>query len=467
MMLLDSRIHSLRRRAASLPKEIDQWLRSAEDGGQFEKNYSQLQALDLFMQQIFQRLEQVTSELNRLAQLTPPNTVDTLHQAQIAEGGIFKANYIWGYFRSKLEQRFIPQFAQSLFLADLVSYDCYRTIMNNAAKLEIKHKLGLRDYPLTYLLEDYSSPVTWPRKAGLARLDYRTLPVPIIGVPWDHTANPWELLSLHHEVSHDIDIDLNEPSQELGLYLEKKLTAKGIPKKRAAVWRDWMSEIFADFLGILLAGPPFVSFLAGFMTLPANIVSDFVPDDPHPIPYLRTLLNGEFIRCISPGNDAQTYISNLLDQWKCIYGEPSQDLAVYVGDFNIVIETVLTAKLNAFEDKSGIKHALQEFIKFGKEDFDNQRTACDCFLSDKEISTDIPIRHIIGAAYMAVEKQPFDDNFSSRVLGQLNRAVEAKAPKGQLELRSKQSDQYLKELADSYFDSKLNLNGGFYGQAIC
>ncbi len=467
MSLLDCRIHSLQRRADSLPKEIDQWLRGAEAGGQFEKNYSQLQALDLFMHQIIQRLEQVTSELNRLAPLTPSNTVETLHQAQVVEEGIFKANYIWGYFRSKLEQRFIPQFAQSLFLADLVSYDCYRTVMNNATTLGIQHKLGLRDYPLTYLLEDYSSPVTWPRKVELARLDYRMLPVPIIGVPWDHTANPWELLSLHHEVSHDIDIDLNEPSQELGIYLEQKMIEKGIPQKKAAVWRGWMSEIFADFLGILLAGPPFVSFLAGFMTLPANVVSGLVPDDPHPIPYLRTLLNGEFIRCISPGNDAQTYISNLLAQWKGIYGEPSPDMAVYSGDFNIVIETILTTKLDALVDKNGTRHSLQEFAGFDEEDFKKQLNACDYFLSDKEISTDIPIRHIIGAAYMAVEKQTFDDNFASRVLGQLNRAVEAKAPKGQLALRSKQSDQYLKNLADSYFDSKLNLNGGFYGQAIC
>jgi hypothetical protein len=465
-MLLDSRIHSLQRRANSLPKNMERWILYAEDVGRLEKNYSQLNALDLFMNRVIKHLEQATSELSRLAQLTPSNMTDTLHQIQVVEDGIFKAHYIWCYFRSKLEQRFIPQFARALLVADLVSYDCYSTVMHKATTLGIQHTIGLRDYPLTYLLEDYSLPVTRPRTVKLSKLDYRMLPIPIIGIPLDHIANLWELLSLHHEVSHNLDIDLNEPSQELGLCLAQKMGANGTPQQRISVWQCWISEIFADFLGIILAGPPFVSCLAGFMTLPVKSVSSLVLNEPHPPPYLRILLNVEFIQNIALGNDAQEYIDNLLIQWKGVYGDLPDDMNVYVDDFSIVIETILSTKLKVFVDESSKQHTLHEFIGFSEEDFKNQLTACNNFLSCSSIIPDIPIRHIIGAAYMAVEKKSHDDHFAGKILEQIIIAIEAKAPKGKLSLRTKQSKQHLEKLAESYFYSNRNLTGGLYDQAI-
>lgn len=360
MTLLHSKIYSLKRRADNLPQEMEQWLRHAEVGGQFEKNFSQLQALDLFMQQIFSRLEQTSSELIRLAQLTFPNTRDVLHQAQLVEEGIFKTQYVWGYFRSKLEQRFVPHFADTLLVTDLISYDCYRTAINNTNKLGIKHKLKLRDYPLTYLLDDYFSPVTWPRTVTLARLDYRMLPLPIIGVPWAYTANYWEILPLHHEVSHDIDADLSDPSGELGMLIKQK-----IPQERAQIWRHWMSEIFADFLGILLAGPSFVSFLVSFMTLPKNSVCTFFSDDSHPTPYLRVLLNVEFLRQHTSLGKTN-YIDNIIAQWKSLYGEPSPEISAYINDFKTVVKTVLLTKLHAFTDENATLHSLSELIEFGE-----------------------------------------------------------------------------------------------------
>ncbi len=466
MTILDSRIHSLTRRADSLPQEIDQWLSYADEGEQFEKNSSQLQALDLFMGQISHRLQQDVSQLTRLANLTPFHTEDVLAQAELVEKGISKAHYIWAYFRGKLEQRFVPQFAHALLIADLVSYDCYRTVMNNADRLGIKHKLLLRDYPLTYFLEDCPSPVTWPRTVKLRRLDHRKLPVPIIGLPWDHTAIPWELLSLHHEVSHDIDADLNEPSPEIGLCLEGKLRERGIPQGRVNVWRKWMGEIFADFLGILLAGPPFVSFLAGFMTRKVRTVCSFAANTVHPTPYLRTLLNGEFVRHILGDNTAQSYITELMAQWEEVYGKPSPDIAAYLEDFETVIETFLSSQLQALKNSNGTLHTISELIDFGEEQWHNQLAASECFLSNQEITLNIPLRHIIGAAYMAVEKQPLDDSFANRVLEQMNRSIELKAPKGQLALRTEQSKQHLQELANSYFDNTLHLQGGFEDETI-
>lgn len=470
MKLLEARISSLQRRSNSLSQEINQWIDYADQGRPLEKNLSQLQALDIFMSRVVNRLEADSSVLKSLFQATPIDTEAVLRQSQIVENGIVKADSIWSYFRSKLEQRFVPQFADSLFVSDLLSYDCYTTVMNKANSLGIDHKLGLRDYPLTYLVAEYS-PMTWARSVRIPELSYNLLPVPVIGVPWNHVANPWELLSLHHEVSHDIDSDLNGPSIELGLVLKQKLIEKGHSLENATVWERWIGEIFADFLGILLAGPSFVSFLAGFLTLPVDSVYFFSTDASHPISYIRTLLNSTFVHTISANATMRSYIDRLVAQWKEVYREPLEAIAPFVDDFEVVVEVILSTKLEAFEDGLGKRHALSELIEFNDDDFAKQAATCQQFLSGKNPPRNIPLRHLIGAAYMAMEEyievnKRLDEAFATRLSDQLSNAIKEKAPRGQLALRTKRSTRYLLELADAYYNSHLQYLGGSNDQTI-
>ncbi len=478
MSLLQMRIFSIKRRSDSLPTEIDQWLRYAEDGKQFEKNFSQLEALDTFMCQILERLQSNVAELMRLIEAIPLDTEKLLEQIQIVEEGIAKAQYIWNYFRTKLDQRFVPQVAQMLLAADLISYDCYTSVRNKANSLGIEHKLGLRDYPLSYLLVNSSpvarrrtSPMTWSRAQKIAALDYDMLPLPIIGIPWDQIGNAWELLSLHHEVSHNLDADLNKPSKELGSKIVRRLLEKGSSQARTSNWESWIGEIIADLLGILLAGPPFVSFLASFMTLPKSVVCSFNANDPHPTPYLRILLNSEFVRAISANGTMSQYIDVLLHKWKKVYSEPSQELVAYTKDFDIVIDTLLSANLEALVNKEGKTHTLHDLFIFNEEDFQHQLTARDHFLSGKEIAWNLPLRHIVGAAYMASEeriehKTSFDQDFAVKLAEQVKSSIFMRAPAGQLALRTKQSKQYLQDLANAYFDSSFNTNGDGDNQTI-
>jgi hypothetical protein len=470
MELLDARISSLQRRSNSLSQEINHWIDYADQGQPLEKNLSQLQALDVFMSQIVNRLQKDSSTLTSIFQATPANTEAVLSQAQIVENGLVKADAIWSYFRSKLEQRFVPQFADSLFAVDLISHDCYTTTMNRANSLGIKHRLGLRDYPLTYLLAEYS-PVTWTRSLQIPELFPRMLPVPVIGVPWNHIANPWELLSLHHEVSHDIDADLNSPSLELGLILKQTLIEKGLSYENANSWQGWIGEIFADFSGTLLAGPSFVSFLAGFLTLPSGSVSFFSPDDPHPISYVRTLLNCTFVHTISASPSMHNYIDRLSAQWKEVYGEPAQAIASFIDDFEVVVEVILSTKLAAFKDERGKLHALSELIEFNDDDFSKQLAASQHFLSGINPPGNVPIRHLIGAAYMAMEEhivvnKRLDGDFATRLSDLLSNSIKEKAPRGQLALRTRRSTTYLQELADAYYNSHLQYLGGSNDQTI-
>ena len=453
--LLDSRIRSLIRSADSLPKEIEQWLRSAEESGRLERNYSQLNALDVFMQQFFCRLQDSASNLERLASSAPLQVPDLLNRFGYIEERIRRAHHVWGYFRDKLEQRFVTHFAHALSVADLISHDCYQDTRSNLARLGTKRKLDLRDYPLTYFQEQCVSPLTWPRNLTLNRLDSRALPVPIIGLPWTVSNSLWELLSLHHEVSHDIDEDLNGLSGQLGEMMQIRLIEEGIPEQRAQIWRRWTAEIFADFLAIQLAGPPFLGFLAGFLTLPQDIVCSFVQSDPHPTPYVRLLLDEQLVRQTSMGNSAEKYVDDIVLSWKSLYGDRIQSIVPYLGDIEKVCEILISCPLTALEDKNGEVHTFAELIKCGENDFERQLDACDSFLHRSGTALKMPVRHIVGAAYMAFQKQDSSDAFAEELLTQLCCAVEANAPKGQLGLRTEESVTHLRKLADLCFESPL------------
>ena len=70
---------------------------------------------------------------------------------------------------------------------------------------------------------------------------------------------------------------------------------------------------------------------------------------------------------------------------------------------------------------------------------------------------DIPIRHLVGAAYMAWEEKAkygegIKDEFSEKLSEQLIKEIKQRAPKGNLSLRTKQGEDYLCNLADQYFD---------------
>ncbi|HEY0100635.1 MAG TPA: hypothetical protein VGB76_16940 [Pyrinomonadaceae bacterium] len=461
MVLLDSRISSVTRRAASLAAEIEQWLCYAEQGNVFEKNSSQLEALDIFMARVTAQLKNDSSAISGSMRPEPSNAADILHKIEAIERELFEGYFIWAYFRSKLEQRFVPQFADALLTTDLVSYNCYRTTLDNANRLGIEHKLGLRDYPLTYFLEDYPSPMTWPRDVRQRGLAGRTLAVPVIGIPWDHIATPWEWLSLNHEVAHAIDYDLGIPSKELSGHLQGK-------SDRASVWQLWMSEIFADALAILLAGPAFVSYLANSLTVPGDKATSLAKVGLHPPPYLRVVLNVQLAQDLIPGRMVQNYVSNLLNQWEQIYGKQQSGLSDYLNDLDDIMR-VLKTNLNTLKDGQGVAHSLMELIGFGESDFENQLAGRDQFLAGGEVVNHMSLRHVLGAAYMATEEHinshgSLDSRFADGLAIRIKAAIKVKAPAGQLPLRTEASKRYLRDLADAFLADSIA--GGINDQQI-
>jgi hypothetical protein len=282
--------------------------------------------------------------------------------------------------------------------------------MEEAAVRSIVKHAEVREPPLTYLIAEFS-PATWVRKSRPNDgrnydLGEAELPIPVIEVPWDHVRNSWELLSLHHEVGHDIEADLR-----LRGPLQKKLLsalqASGkIPDERIRKWLKWQGEVLADFIGLQLAGPAYADMLVNLLILPAEMVTEIDEDDPHPTHYVRILLNTAYIRSMAErtadkefARPLRDHAQSIEDVWIGLYGQ-KPELQAYAADFAIVIEALMGSKYPELKDDT-----LRDLMPYTTGD-DLKIRAMANFLVTGENSpgTMIRPRHAVSAARIAATK---------------------------------------------------------------
>jgi len=388
---LRTKHQSLLRRVASLPAELDSWIRWSAAGKSLEKNFSQVKALDHFMRTLYGLIEVNAKELGSVSD------VDAfLSRSFDLAASVIKSQIVWDFFRSRLELRFMPHFHRSLLVADLVSYDCYVTIIDRARALQIVPSSGFREYPLTGLMARFS-PVTWPRGGRPPALQNGCLPVPVIDLPWQQLVNPWELLAIAHEVGHDVDEDLGQVTLGLRPVITNRLMEVKAPAQRLIKWQEWISEILADLVGILLTGPAYGAMLAELLTLPRNQVRYLDPSDDHPPHYLRMFINAAVVRRLGLTH----YATYLEDGWKTLYGEPSDEFGPYLGDIEPIVSSVLDSSIDALRDRHGRRHSLSELIVFTSEDQTRIEDAAADLSAGVPPGKPLPIRHVVSASQVA------------------------------------------------------------------
>jgi hypothetical protein len=434
-----------------LPRELAEWIEHARPNGPLEKNRSQLQALQIFMKELQDRLNADVQTLKSLAGQGDQERL--LKQVELVDSRVAKSHFVWGFFRSKLGQRFVPHFTRSLLATDLIAYDCYRTVMDNAESIGVEQKLTIRDYPLTFFQEEYSSPVTWPRASMLSGLDYRTLPVPIVGIPWGHQRNAWDFLSLHHEVAHALDTDLGDLSAEIAEAVAQRLKHQKVANERINVWKKWIPEIFADFLGILLGGPAFVGFLSHFLTFSEDYVCEFDVNNEHPTPFLRILLNVQFVKTLAIR--AEDYVDGLSAQWTSLYYDPAdKQMRRYCSDFDEVIRAFTDSPLELLKDKVGSKHRFSDLAMFTAQDWSQQLQLSGLLSGGVDATLTLPLRHVTGATHVAIESVDESDPEAVDSISEASlQRIFALAPAGQLAIRSKRSKERIQFLAGAYYDT--------------
>lgn len=134
-------------------------------------------------------------------------------------------------------------------------------------------------------------------KAGLKLWDGSTSPVALIKITFHNLLRPTALL---HESGHQIAHMLGW-NRELASTLYDGLKDKNIAVAKA--FSSWSSEIAADAIALCTTGFAAVAALNDVVDGEGEIVFSYNEMDPHPISYLRVMLNCTMCECLF-GNGA-------------------------------------------------------------------------------------------------------------------------------------------------------------------
>jgi hypothetical protein len=390
------RREELSRRVEALPTEVAGWTARSRNDLDMNAHFSQLEALDVFVGALVDKQRTLLAALDADAG-GEPFRVTAFNLVR----EIIKTQRVWDFFRDKLELRFSPDFKDVLWVADTVAWDCYRPVMSRAVDAGIVPAAHVREPPLTYLTAEFS-PATWvrgsrPNDGRDYHLGAATLPIPVIEVPWDHLGNLWELVSLQHEVGHDLEADLRL-RPELLASLQQKLEAAGAPPERVTTWLAWEGEIFADLVGLQLGGPAFALGLMHLLLLPAAMVSTYDAGDPHPTHWVRVLMNAAYARTLVAGDQGVAAAADAIETtWNELY-DAVPALQPYTTDFPHVFEGLMDTKLNVLMTKS-----VRELMPYTAADDQRIRQAAGYLETGNNAPgpRSMPPRHCVSAARLA------------------------------------------------------------------
>jgi hypothetical protein len=390
------RARELSRRVEALPAEVSTWRNRSQNELDMNVHFSQLQALAIFVDALVSKQRALLDALDPEAE---PGAFGSTGLQLINE--IIKSQRMWDFFRDKLELRFSPDFKEVLWTADTIAWDCYRPVMDEAVQKGILPAAEIREPPLTYLVAEFS-PATWVRRSRpFDGRDYAlgtaTLPIPVIEIPWDHVGNLWELVSLQHEVGHDLEADL-KLRPELLLSINRVLKSQGVPAQRIKVWQAWEGETLADLIGLQLGGPAFTQGLMHLLILPTQMVVTYDPSDPHPTHYVRILMNAAYIRTLIPGRQELSDDAEAIKAtWQALYGPPDT-FASFIGDFPHVFTALMDSPMDALGGST-----LRDLLPYREEDDTRVRLAAAYLRTGMNAPTPLSMRprHCVSAARLA------------------------------------------------------------------
>jgi hypothetical protein len=393
---LTLRREELARRVESLPREVSAWKERSRNELDMNAHFSQIEALEVFMGALVERQRTLLSDLDST---TDPEEFSGTALELVEE--IIKSQRVWSFFRDKLELRFSPDFKEVLWVADTVAWDCYRPVMDRAIQAGIVPAAQVREPPLTYLTAEFS-PATWvrgsqPNDGYDYHLGEATLPIPVIEVPWDHLGNLWELVSLKHEVGHDLEADLRL-RPELLLSLQRALESAGVSQKRVQMWLAWEGEVFADLVGLQLGGPAFALGLMHLILLPNCLVTTYDPKDPHPTHYVRVLMNAAYVRALVKGNQALSDEAAAIEAvWKALYGNLAK-FEPFENDFGRVFAALMDTKMTALRGRT-----VRDLVPYTAADHTRLRQAASYLRTGQNAPgpRSMAPRHAVSAARLA------------------------------------------------------------------
>ena len=183
------------------------------------------------------------------------------------------------FYTVGINSRTTPEIAAMLRACDIL---CVRSMQ------DLLKPLGKETPPvLTYVDKGVGASIL---KAGLRLWDGRISPVAAIKITQHNLFRPTAII---HETGHQVAHILNW-NDELAVALDSKLTNHS--KVVGAAFSGWASEIAADAFAFVHTGFASVAALHDVVSGTPAAVFAYNQHDPHPISYLRVLLNIEMCR---------------------------------------------------------------------------------------------------------------------------------------------------------------------------
>jgi hypothetical protein len=242
---------------------------------------------------------------------------------------------IWDFYFELFGQR-QSQFGNWLLGCDRIALDCYQDIYMGLGKARSIPAPA----PFSYLKTGFG-PATFRRGIPLTKLSKQINPFPLIQLPYHRLVNPWTLGAILHEVSHNLQTDLNL-RKTIPLAIAKRLLNAGMSREVVATWTRWHSETFADLSGLLLGGHYTVASLMDIAGRSPTSTLHFHPGAVHPTPYLRLFLSTELLRRMGFPQEADYYDCI----WNRIYPNPRagniphEFLASFGKAHKLVVDTI-------------------------------------------------------------------------------------------------------------------------------
>ncbi len=260
---------------------------------------------------------------------------------------------VWDFFFELFGQR-QGAFGQWLVACDRIALDCYQHVFMHLGQA----RSIPAPPPFSYMRTGFS-PATYRRGIPLRKLGRQLNPFPLVQLPYHRLVNPWTMGALLHEVSHNLQNEL-ELERAVPLAIYRQVSAAASPQV-ARTWTRWNREIFCDLLGTMLGGEAFVLSLMDVVGRSREQALTYSPRGVHPTPYLRTFLSTELLRRMGFPDTARSYDRT----WRSLYPStagttiPSAILRSWRAAVAAVVEAVCYTPYPALGGKS-----LREVITF-------------------------------------------------------------------------------------------------------
>lgn len=182
-----------------------------------------------------------------------------------------------------LTQRHTPELGPILAGCDVLAWDAIHR--DHPA-------LAIVEPPLVYCDRGFGASVL---REGVMLPDRTPNPTPLIQIPYSRLKEKHNLTSILHEAGHEAMVRLGLVST-MPKAFRYVLTRAGAHDTLKDLFALWTSEIGPDFWTFCNSGIAQVATIKEILALPPNHVFRITWMDPHPPPYLRTLISFEWCR---------------------------------------------------------------------------------------------------------------------------------------------------------------------------